>query len=576
MFALAIEFITGRYAATAYARRDEGEWPVHPARVFSSLVATLHDGVEVDPEEEAALKWLEQQGPPALRAGEAHERAVLQHWVPVNDIEVVGTFDDEQEAVHKALQELREAERRLDDAESSPEAGGRSEAARDLKRCTSAYTKAQGRLETKLRNAISLPPGKEASQSDLDAAVRVLPAERSKQGRNFPVVIPPDEPVVLSWPEATPGAGERKALAQLTSRVVRVGSSSSFVRMWVTDDPGTPTWKPDDAGDTMLRVVQAGQLSALREAFEHHRETEPRIMPASPQRYARVVPPGPAPLAESLLGHDWTTFQITSAPPSIVDTVLLTETLRAALMSHSGRVGSVPRLLSGHEPDGKPTTTPHAAFLALPWVAQQHADGCIRGLVLALPAAATPTERDAVLAAIGEWEAQASAGEGENSETPELTLTLGRRGVVTIRRVEGPKRLATLTSTRWTQAATTWVSATPVALDGFPGPLDLRSSSPVSRAAVEAAEAKACAMIAQACERIGLPRPVEVHLVGGVPMRGSRAATAFPKVVHKDTGTARVKVHAAVRFDTAVRGPIVLGAARHRGLGLFLPLVESP
>jgi CRISPR-associated protein Csb2 len=61
-----VELLTGRYAATAHNDRNQAEWPPHPARLFSALVAALHDGEVVDPAEREALVWLENQDPPAL------------------------------------------------------------------------------------------------------------------------------------------------------------------------------------------------------------------------------------------------------------------------------------------------------------------------------------------------------------------------------------------------------------------------------------------------------------------------------------------------------------------------------
>jgi CRISPR-associated protein Csb2 len=66
MFAIEVELLTGRYAATAHNDRSRAEWPPHPARFFSALVAVLHDRDEVDQAERAALLWLEQQDAPSL------------------------------------------------------------------------------------------------------------------------------------------------------------------------------------------------------------------------------------------------------------------------------------------------------------------------------------------------------------------------------------------------------------------------------------------------------------------------------------------------------------------------------
>lgn len=83
MFALAVEFLTGRYVATAFNDRERAEWPPHPARLFSALVATHFDDPSSD--ERAALGWLETQGPPCLSASPASERESYVTFVPVND-----------------------------------------------------------------------------------------------------------------------------------------------------------------------------------------------------------------------------------------------------------------------------------------------------------------------------------------------------------------------------------------------------------------------------------------------------------------------------------------------------------
>lgn len=83
MFALAVEFLTGRYVATAFNDRSRAEWPPHPARLYSALVATHFD--DPKPGERDALEWLEQQGAPSLMASESHERELHTVFVPVND-----------------------------------------------------------------------------------------------------------------------------------------------------------------------------------------------------------------------------------------------------------------------------------------------------------------------------------------------------------------------------------------------------------------------------------------------------------------------------------------------------------
>jgi CRISPR-associated protein Csb2 len=70
------------------------EWPPAPARLFQALVAASHHGAHGllhQAERDAALRWLEQQPPPAILAPEAcRQREHLINYVPNNDDEFKG------------------------------------------------------------------------------------------------------------------------------------------------------------------------------------------------------------------------------------------------------------------------------------------------------------------------------------------------------------------------------------------------------------------------------------------------------------------------------------------------------
>ena len=83
MLAIEVNFLTGRFVATAHHDRSSPEWPPHPARLFSALVATW--GEDEDTHEREALEWLEAQPPPSIVVPEGTPRKVLTHFVPVND-----------------------------------------------------------------------------------------------------------------------------------------------------------------------------------------------------------------------------------------------------------------------------------------------------------------------------------------------------------------------------------------------------------------------------------------------------------------------------------------------------------
>jgi CRISPR-associated protein Csb2 len=85
MFALAIDLLMRRAVITQWDNREEPEWPPHPDRVFSALVAAWGETGE-DPAEQAALEWLEGLGPPAIAVAlEKSPRTSFTSYVPVND-----------------------------------------------------------------------------------------------------------------------------------------------------------------------------------------------------------------------------------------------------------------------------------------------------------------------------------------------------------------------------------------------------------------------------------------------------------------------------------------------------------
>ena len=133
MLAIEIELLSGRYVATAHDDRTRAEWPPHPARFFSALVAALHDREPVDTAERDALLWLEAQPePPDLEVdvdvdetvGRRQVRAV---FVPVNDVTLVGDPEAELRQAREALAELegvsntKESQKRLRDARAALE-----------------------------------------------------------------------------------------------------------------------------------------------------------------------------------------------------------------------------------------------------------------------------------------------------------------------------------------------------------------------------------------------------------------------------------------------------------------------
>jgi len=187
------------------------------------------------------------------------------------------------------------------------------------------------------------------------------------------------------------------------------------------------------------------------------------------------------------------------------------------------------------------------------------------GVALVLPRAASEEDRRSVRLALKAWEDASRKGDEEIPEIPVFTRTpLGLT-----RLDEEPEDTSLLPAT-WCRPATTWLSATPVALDRNPG--DLRSRDPQIAAK---AYAEAEDTVRRACERIGLPPPEEVTILPAAAIAGAAKTRVYGRFPSNSERVQRVLTHVYLRFAAPVRGPILLGAGRYVGLGLCRRVTEA-
>jgi CRISPR-associated protein Csb2 len=558
MFALEMTLLTGRYVATRYNDRRRAEWPPHPARLYSALVeAYAADGQKEN--ERAALEWLEALPPPEIVASAGSEREPFTVFVPVNDETVIGNFEDE-------LERLRELE--LTAATTRERAaGGDVEAKKALQKAEKHAAQAKAKLSELLKKKVALP--EKVGKADPDRAASLLPEGRMKQPRSFPSVRPESPKVTFVWPDADP-EGHGAALDRVAARVIRIGHSSSLVSLRVVADVEASNWVPVEEGGEPLRVVRAGQLERLQEAFLQHQETEPRVLPRSFVGYQRPLPPLSSEYPTSVFGDDWIVLEVEGRSPFAARIPDFTRALRAALMKHAEQ--PVREIVSGHRADGSLSEQPHLAFVGLPFVGHRHADGLVKGFALIVPRACTADDKVYVYRALAAWERSVRSTKDVDSDAPPLlSLYAGASGDVGLRRIDGPAELRTLDPGSWSGPATRhWVSVTPVALDRNPGDLRSRDAARLNQAMAEAEE-----IIAVACERIGLPRPTRVEILPSVPLVGALKAGAFGPFPREPGRAQRVLTHARLEFPESVEGPLLLGAGRYQGLGLFRPLGET-
>jgi len=540
MIAIGIRYLCGYAVATDPANREQAEWPPHPGRVFMALAAAhfenseeLAEGVQVERE---ALEWLESQDPPAMKASDAQPREAVTYYVPVNDVE----------------------------------------------------------LSDQLRRNLAKPDF-EPSKADVGKGVSLLPERRRKQPRTYPRVWPQSDTVYLLW-KADPPEQVRNALATLCAKVTRIGHSSSLVQAWVVEAGREPTadWLPTEAlPQRSLRITWAGCLASLEDSYgqrardeyaaleaelaqtrnrNRKREIRERLAeqfgsqapePRRPhlgrwQGYVRAAAPrGDEPIAEGVFEPQLLIFaKEEGASLGLESTLQVTGALRDAAIKASPQ--PVPEWLCGHGlgPNGPPSQRPHLAFLPLPFVGHEHADGHLLGLAVAVPRGLPPQElrnslgpllfdpQSGVPRSITLWRRNGSGKEiwrwmlgRETRESPPFALR----------------------QETWTEPSRVWASVTPVVLHHHP-----RNGRPDHIQEI----------VRDACRTAQLPEPARVAVspISWHRHKGAAHARQMPLLEDQGNGLCRYQVHVMIEFVEPVSGPMLLGRGRYRGYGLCRPL----
>lgn len=544
-FGIEVNFLTGRFVATCHNDRRQPEWPPHPARLFSALVAAWADTDEPDQLELAALEWLESQTPPEIAASRAVPRKVVSHFVPVNDASVISRslYERKTQRVSDLIVQLHE--------ELAASGGEVTKKVEQIERKLVKERKVEDQLAR-------------TGNTNTSSAVVMLPDQRGKQRRFYPSVTPDIAQVSFLWDVSAP-KDIAEALDQLLQRVTRLGHSSSLVSCRLTADSPAATFKTGGIGNS-IRTVRRGQLAELKRQFVRHKGFKPRSLPYTDTRYQAVTETEQHRKGKTKpnTAGQWIVFEF--APNSrffpATRAVELATAMRAAVFHHAE--DPIPEGLSGHLSDGRPTTAPHVAFLPLPYVGFEHADGRLLGIALSIPDTVSDDVRRAVYRAIGNWEKAA--------EHDALKLTLGAQGVLNLCRLRGLSALISLRPGVWSRASCQWVSATPIALPRHPGRLGGSSVSGRAKAWVSAESS-----VAQAYDHVGLPKPVCLEVSLNPFLTGARPAAHFPAFsqnVRADRFVRRQLIHASVTFPHPVTGPLMLGAGRFLGLGLMRPVHE--
>ncbi len=392
---------------------------------------------------------------------------------------------------------------------------------------------------------LSRRAGRRPSAQQVRAGLELLPENRPRQPRQFPTAIPHDPKVYLVWPEI-PSPEIREGLESLCRKVVRVGHSASLVQAWVEDSPPVPNLVPTEGlAQHPLRVSGPGRLEHLTAQYQRGRRPERSRWVA----YARPqleLPAGPT----GSVFHDrlLVLCRVDGRRMGLESALILANKFRNAVVK--GCPEPVPEWISGHTPDGRPSMEPHLAFLPLPFVGSEHADGHLLGLALAIPKHIVETEVGRCLNPV--------MGFNEDGALRPVRLYDGANFEWQLELEGRESPPAALRSRVWTHPARRWATVTPIVFDRHPKGRDK--------------ESQAERMVEESCERIDLPRPVDVVLSQVSLHVGVPHSRSFPAIRRKSDNGRLQHLHAVVTFAELVGGPVILGAGRYRGYGMCRPL----
>jgi CRISPR-associated protein Csb2 len=378
---------------------------------------------------------------------------------------------------------------------------------------------------------------------------KTVPEDRPRKGRVFPSATLTYPDVYFIW-DAAPEAGIRDWLDRILQRTSSLGHSSSLVSVEMADAVDTAAlteWQPDAPKGDRMRIPYPGRLSELVERHRLFEATGSRIHRPSAGRSTLYATPKKAEAepVRSLFDRMIVLRRDSGQHASLRSTLSVMAALRGAILKHSPQ--PPPEYISGHTPGSTPdvpvrSERPHIALVPLPFVSALHASGELMGAAVLLPNTLTREERGIC------WQAVESV--------KELVMPWGSWDI-SVSDAEEEKRA--LRPETWSGKCKLWSTVTPFVFDRYP-------KDPFGEEAEQT--------VREAMKRVGLPEPRELDLHYNPWHLGVPKASAFPPALARPGKPQRYHCHVRVRFDQEVAGPLVAGAGRYYGYGLFRALFE--
>jgi CRISPR-associated protein Csb2 len=377
-----------------------------------------------------------------------------------------------------------------------------------------------------------------------------LPEDRPRKPRTFPSATLSMPELYFSW-DSTPPPDVLPAIERILDRTSSLGHSSSLVSVEIVDqipDEQWTVWVPNAPAGLRLRIPYPDRLKELIERYEKFKKDPNKINRPSRGRTTLYSPP-PRAVRETPQGvFDRMIVLRREAGPrgSLRSALSVVSSFRAAILKLAPQ--PVAEYLSGHAQESTPenpvrSERPHVSLVALPFVGAPHATGDLMGVAALLPRTLTDKEREVC------WDVV--------SRIESLQMQWGRWELSVVDAEEN--RRALLPNT-WTHPHDIWSTVTPFVFDRYP-------KDPYGEEAER--------IVREAFARVGLPEPQEVDLHYNPWHIGVPKASAFPAATARPGKPQRYHCHVRARWAGPILGPVVTGAGRYYGYGLFRPLLEK-
>lgn len=345
-------------------------------------------------------------------------------------------------------------------------------------------------------------------------------------------VTPCNPRIVYAWDTRCP-TEFLNALRQRAARIGYLGTGDSPVRVRVhkaipTSLAPRDAFRPHRDGDVAIRVPRAGdveRLDAVYDAWVERGITATRAQFPILRHEARYL--SPAEELEVDRGGVVAWLRLDSALSGRRVSTVTALFKAAVLRRHQELYGEPPPVLHGH--GFRERGYDLARFLALPDAGFEKSRGRIHGLALWLPPGCEPAVRNRA------------------REAAFLVRRLRGGGVDTaVTRHANQLRPVAANPSRWTRRARCWVTAFPSVYERR-GRLDL-------------------AELSKWCEHAGLPAPIAFRSTRSPLVSGG--VDLAPVEVNRPGRPGLPYSHVQIWFAEPVEGPVVIGSARQRGLGL--------